>query len=72
MTREELMKGFSLDRVSASPAMFDRDKLEWLNGVYIREMSPEAFVEASRPYLENGLSSGYFRARLTMSWLGRR
>ena len=61
MTREELLKGFSLDRVSASPAMFDRDKLEWLNGVYIREMSPEAFVEASRPYLERGLSSDIAR-----------
>ena len=56
MTRKELIAGFSLDRVSASPAMFDRDKLEWLNGVYIREMPPDAFVEAARPYLERGLS----------------
>ena len=55
MTRDELIAGFSLERVSASPAMFDRDKLEWLNGVYIREMPPEAFVEAARPYLDNGL-----------------
>ncbi len=55
MTRDELINGFSLERVSASPAMFDRDKLEWLNGVYIREMPPEAFVEAARPYLDNGL-----------------
>ena len=54
MTREELVAGFSLDRVSASPAMFDREKLEWLNGVYIREMAPEAFVEAARPYMDNG------------------
>lgn len=57
MTREELIAGFSLDRVSASPAMFDREKLEWLNGVYIREMAPEAFVEAARPYLDDGLPS---------------
>ncbi len=55
MTREELIAGFSLERVSASPAMFDREKLEWLNGVYIREMAPDAFVEAARPYLDNGL-----------------
>lgn len=55
MTRDELIAGFSLDRVSASPAMFDREKLEWLNGVYIREMAPEAFVEAARPYLDDGL-----------------
>ncbi len=57
MTRDELIAGFSLDRVSASPAMFDRDKLEWLNGTYIREMPPEAFVQAVRPHLENGLPS---------------
>ena len=55
MTRKELIAGFSLERVSASPAMFDREKLEWLNGVYIREMSPESFVESARPYLDDGL-----------------
>lgn len=55
MTRDELIAGFSLDRVSASPAMFDREKLEWLNGVYIREMPPESFVQAARPYLDAGL-----------------
>lgn len=55
MTRDELVAGFSLERVSASPAMFDREKLEWLNGVYIREMTPESFMEAARPYLESGL-----------------
>ena len=55
MTRDELVAGFSLERVSASPAMFDREKLEWLNGVYVREMPPEAFIGAALPFLEAGL-----------------
>ena len=55
MSRDELIAGFSLERVSASPAMFDRDKLEWLNGVYIRALPPASFVAAARPYLERGL-----------------
>jgi len=36
MSREQLIEGFSLDRIVKSPAVFDRDKLEWMNGVYIR------------------------------------
>ncbi|HEV7918828.1 MAG TPA: glutamate--tRNA ligase [Solirubrobacterales bacterium] len=35
---EELVKLFSLDRVSKSAAVFDEQKLRWMNGVYLREM----------------------------------
>jgi len=41
MSRAELIERFSLDRVGASPATFDYDKLDWMNGVYLREL-PEA------------------------------
>src|SRR5215471_18800722 len=41
MSRDELVERFSLERVSPSPAQFDYQKLEWLNGVYLREL-PEA------------------------------
>lgn len=37
-TREELVERFDLARVTRNPAAFDRDKLEWMNGHYIREM----------------------------------
>lgn len=46
MSREELVERFSLERVGASPATFDYQKLEWLNGVYLRAMSPEAYADA--------------------------
>lgn len=38
MSEEELIERFSFDRVQASPATFDYQKLEWMNGVYVREL----------------------------------
>jgi glutamyl-tRNA synthetase len=38
MSRDELVERFSLDRVSSSPAQFDYQKLDWLNGVYLRAL----------------------------------
>ena len=43
-TRDELVKHFDLDRVSRNPAAFDREKLEWMNGHYIREMPADRFA----------------------------
>jgi glutamyl-tRNA synthetase len=40
-TTEELQKNFSLDRVSKSPAVFDTQKLRWMNGHYLRELPVE-------------------------------
>src|SRR5690242_8161841 len=37
-TTDELIKLFSLDRVSKNPAVFDEQKLRWMNGRYLREM----------------------------------
>ena len=39
MTRDELVKAFSLDHVSPKPAVFDEKKLEWMNGLYMAERS---------------------------------
>lgn len=40
-TRQELMTLFSIDAVSKKPAIFDQTKLDWLNGVYIKQDSAE-------------------------------
>ena len=55
MARDELVRGFTLDRVVASPAVFDSDKLAWINGVYIRDMPPDEFSERALPFLTAGL-----------------
>ena len=43
-SRDELIRAFSLDRVLRKSAVFDQDRLEWLNGRYLSEMEPEALV----------------------------
>jgi glutamyl-tRNA synthetase len=48
---EELIEKFSLERVSRSPAVFDEQKLRWINGQYIREMAPAELAERLRVYL---------------------
>ncbi len=50
-SREDLIKKFSLDRVVKTPAIFDRDKLEWLNGHYIRKSLPERIADLAEPFL---------------------
>jgi glutamyl-tRNA synthetase len=53
---DELVERFELERVSRSPAVFDEQKLRWMNGTYIRTMALPEFVERLRTYLnESGL-----------------
>ncbi|NMB13174.1 MAG: glutamate--tRNA ligase [Firmicutes bacterium] len=51
-TTEELIEKFSLDRVSRNPAVFDMKKLEWMNGVYLRELDPERLTDLVIPELQ--------------------
>src|SRR5881398_801360 len=44
MQRDELIERFTLERVSPSPAQFDYAKLDWMNGVYLRELSPQDYA----------------------------
>jgi|tagenome__1003787_1003787.scaffolds.fasta_scaffold20800157_2 glutamyl-tRNA synthetase len=51
MSRDELVERFSLERVVASPATFDYKKLDWMNGVYLRELSQGAYAAALLTWL---------------------
>jgi len=51
MPPAELVRRFSLDRVGASPATLDYEKLDWMNGVYLRAMSPEEYADTLVSYL---------------------
>jgi glutamyl-tRNA synthetase len=55
LSRQELINNFSLERVSRTAAIFNQDKLNWMNGVYIRSLSLEDFTQRSLPFLERGL-----------------
>jgi glutamyl-tRNA synthetase len=52
MTVPELVERFSLERVNASPGVFDAEKLEWLNGEHMRALPPGEFAAALQEYLE--------------------
>jgi glutamyl-tRNA synthetase len=51
MGREELIERFSLERVSSSPAQFDYDKLDWMNGVYLRALPLDEYADVLVQYL---------------------
>jgi glutamyl-tRNA synthetase len=52
-SRQELIELFSLDGVNKSAAVFDLDKLNWLNGQYIRQIMPERLFDLCEPLLIN-------------------
>src|ERR671935_187486 len=53
MSRDELIERFSLDRVVPSPATFDYQKLDWMNGVYLRALSPDEYADALVDWLRD-------------------
>jgi glutamyl-tRNA synthetase len=54
LSREEMEREFSLDRVGASPSVFDPEKLLWMNAQYIAKMPAEELLERSLPYAPGG------------------
>jgi glutamyl-tRNA synthetase len=54
-TRGELIARFDLDGVNKSPAAFSYDKLEWMNGVYIRQLAADDLAERLVLFLAAGL-----------------
>ncbi len=55
-TLEELIKAFSLKRISKSGAVFDVEKLNWMNGSYLRSLDLEYIAEKAKPFfLKEGI-----------------
>ncbi len=52
---EDAIERFDLHAVNPSPAVLPYDKLEWINGIYIRELSPAGLKEAVLPFLARDL-----------------
>ncbi|MDD5700986.1 MAG: glutamate--tRNA ligase [Dehalococcoidales bacterium] len=55
VNRQQLIENFSLERVSRTAAIFNKEKLDWMNGVYIRELSLDEFVKRVMPFLDRDL-----------------
>ncbi|MFZ5596964.1 MAG: glutamate--tRNA ligase [Bacillota bacterium] len=54
LSLSRISEQFSLERVAKSPAVFDLDKLNWLNGNYIRTADPDRLTEMAIPHLQRG------------------
>jgi glutamyl-tRNA synthetase/nondiscriminating glutamyl-tRNA synthetase len=70
-TAAELIKEFSLERVTPSPAVFDIEKLYWLNRHYIKESSPERIEKLSEPYFVRAGLLPENPDERTRSWFGK-
>ena len=58
MSRQEIIDRFSLERILPHPAVFDMDKLTWLNGVHIRQLSVDEVTDRIIPFLERPAAEG--------------
>jgi glutamyl-tRNA synthetase len=57
-TLDELAQRFELDKVQKGGARFDRERLEWLNGQWIRRLEPDDLVDRLRPFVEADQAAG--------------
>ena len=55
---DDLTKRFDLDHVQKGGAVFDRERLEWLNGQWIRLLEPDELIARLEPFLGDDLRAG--------------
>ena len=60
-TRGDLTLHFTIERVSRSPAIFNVEKLDWMNGLYIRESSPTDLADELSSYWSQAAPHGFDR-----------
>ena len=58
VTLQDIIDNFTLDRITKSAAIFDQDKLLWMNGVYIRDLPANDLAERMAAYIPRKLDSG--------------
>ncbi|MFA5449621.1 MAG: glutamate--tRNA ligase [Clostridia bacterium] len=59
-TMDELIALFGVEGLSRSGSIFDEDKMRWLNGLYIKELSPEDFAKKAAPYYDSSAIKGKY------------
>ena len=56
-TLPELVDAFDIGGISKSPAIFDIQKLKWMNAEYMKKLSPDEFYEKAEPWLQKAISN---------------
>ena len=51
-SEEELIKAFNMDHVAKNPAVFDIEKLNWINFQYMKQLTPDQLLELTLPFIE--------------------
>jgi glutamyl-tRNA synthetase len=54
-TKEELIRTFSLTRITRAGAIFDIDKLNWLNGEHLKALTDEEFIQRGKEFIPEGI-----------------
>lgn len=65
LSQVEMVEAFSLERASRSGAVFDEEKLRWLNAIYIRSLNTDNLITRLHPFLRE---SGYQPETLDSQW----
>ena len=60
MTRNEMIEAFELGGLQPSPGLFDRDKLDWMNGAAIRALPPDGLARIVRDYASSNETATYW------------
>jgi glutamyl-tRNA synthetase, bacterial family len=60
LSLSELIERFDLASVNKAGSIFDRERLEWLNGQWIRRLSSDDLIDRLRPFTERELAAGRF------------
>jgi glutamyl-tRNA synthetase/nondiscriminating glutamyl-tRNA synthetase len=71
LSPQELVRQFSLDHITKSPAVFDNDKLNWLNRHYMKECAPRRLAELAAPYLQAAGQIGEQPGSDILAWVER-
>ncbi len=59
LSMEELIAEFDYTHINKSPAVFDMNKLRWMNGEYLKKMDEDAYLELALPYVKQAVTKDY-------------
>ena len=60
----ELVEAFDYHHMSKSPAVFDINKLKWMNGEYLKAMDFDKFYELAEPYIKKVITKDYYLKKI--------
>ncbi len=59
LTPDEMVSSFEVGRIGKTAAMYDPKKMAWMNGLYIRDLSPDLWMATAIPWLPDSVKAAY-------------